>query len=228
MAKILERAGNWKGVVPYSLLPTPYSLPEQHLHFLIARLVKFAVIETDRIEHIRHHRADKAVRLPRKFFARAPGPYRNRDDHGTGTRLYCSNCCPHACAGSQPVVRQDHSTSRDLRWRAAFAIEMLKSCDGFLLVLNHHLKNLRGDVKRSHDILVVRDLSTTRDRAHCEFFLPRRPQLPHDQDVQWQIARFRDFISYRHPASHQSKNDAILQPGQLEHRLCQNPPSVSP
>ena len=68
------------------------------------------------------------------------------------------------------------------------------------------------DAQPAHNVLVEHAHPTRGDGAHGQFFVPRRPELAHQEHVQGGAERTSHLIGHHHPAPWQAQHDHILTP----------------
>jgi hypothetical protein len=127
---------------------------------------------------------------------------------------------PHAGAGRQAVVDEDHGLASDILHRAVFPVYTLAPRELTSLLVGHLLDRLRCDAEAPDHVVVDNSHITAGDRSHGELVPAWHAQLADDEDVERCLQSGRHLVPDGHTSSGQGEDYDIVTTAIVPEQTC--------
>ena len=185
----------------------------------VGRLGKIVVRLPDGDEVYRTVCADDLVGLLLESRARFRRPDGDADNDSLGPPLAESDHrCPHARAGGDAIVHEDHGAAPHVERRALSAVEALAALQLETLSGRDRLHDRLGQTQGSHEVVIDDAHGTGGKGTHGKLLVPGKSQLAHDEDIERRVELSSYLESHRHTAARQGQHHparAVRMPPQL-------------
>jgi len=173
----------------------------------VGRLGKIVVRLPDGVEVYRSVGADDLVGFLLESRARFGRADRDGDHDSLRPPLAESDDrCPHARAGGDAIVHEDHGAAANVERRAISSVEALAALQLTTLDGRDRLHDRLRQTQGSHEV-VIDDAHAARGKGtHGELLVPRKSQLAHHEDIERRVELSSHLESHWHPSARQGQH----------------------
>jgi hypothetical protein len=137
---------------------------------------------------------------------------RDRDGDDDASRVFLAQCRdadPHAGAGREAVVNENHGPAGDIGERSIAAVLALTPVELALLGLSDTLYIAVAQAKLRNHRRIDELYAAARNRPHCELLVARNAELADDEHVEWYVEGPSDFERNRNTTARQREHQNV-------------------